>query len=101
MKRLFFLTPEISYGIVGLILYAFWKVPLLYEIPILLFTSLVLFIFRRSHVPYRDTLKSDGEIYLSPIHGVVQSVRHNITSSDYSSPCHEVRISISFWDEKG
>lgn len=86
---------------VALILYAFWKLPLVYEIPVLLLSSLVLFVFRRSHIPYRDTLKSDGEIYMSPVHGVVESVRHSVSSMDYPSPCHEVRISISFWDEKG
>ena len=101
MKRLFFLPTEFSYGLLGLIIYAFWKMPLAYEIPVLLISSLGLFIFRRSHVPYRDTLKSDGEIYLSPIHGIVQSVRHSVTSPDYPSPCHEVRIAMSFWDEKG
>lgn len=101
MKRFFFLQTEISYGMVALILYAFWKLPLVYEIPVLLLSSLVLFVFRRSHIPYRDTLKSDGEIYMSPVHGVVESVRHSVSSMDYPSPCHEVRISISFWDEKG
>lgn len=101
MKRLFFLPTEISYGLLAAIIYAFWKLPLIYEIPVLLLASLVLFIFRRSHIPYRDTLKSDGEIYLSPVHGVVQSVRHDVTCSDYPSPCHEVRIAISFWYEKG
>lgn len=101
MKRFFFLQTEISYGMLALIVYAFWKLPLVYEIPVLLLSSLVLFLFRRSHIPYRDTLKSDGEIYMSPVHGVVESVRHTVSSLDYQSPCHEVRISISFWDEKG
>lgn len=101
MKRLFFLPTEISYGLLALIIYAFWKLPLIYEIPVLLFTSLILFVFRRSSVPYRDTLKNDGEIFLSPTHGRVESVRHSVLSLDYPSPCHEVRISLSFWDEKG
>lgn len=101
MKRFFFLQTEISYGMLALIIYAFWKLPLVYEIPVLLLSSLVLFLFRRSHIPYRDTLKSDGEIFMSPVHGVVESVRHSVSSLDYPSPCHEVRISISFWEEKG
>lgn len=101
MKRFFFLQTEISYGMLALIIYAFWKLPLVYEIPVLLLSSLVLFLFRRSHIPYRDTLKSDGEIFMSPVHGVVESVRHSVSSLDYASPCHEVRISISFWEEKG
>lgn len=101
MKRFFFLQTEFSYGMLALIIYAFWKLPLVYEIPVLLLSSLVLFLFRRSHIPYRDTLKSDGEIFMSPVHGVVESIRHSVSSLDYASPCHEVRISISFWEEKG
>lgn len=101
MKRLFFLPTEFSYGLLALIFYAFWKMPLIYEIPVLLLSSLILFIFRRSSIPYRDTLKNDGEIYLSPVHGRVESVRHSVSSLDFPSPCHEVRISINFWDEKG
>lgn len=101
MTRFFFLPTEITYGLFAAIVYAFWKLPLLLEIPLLLLASLVLFIFRRSKVPFRDTQKLDGEMYLSPVHGVVESVRHSIMTQDYSSPCHEVRITISFWDEKG
>lgn len=101
MKRLFFLPVEFSWGLVAIILYAFFKLPLILEIPLLLLASLFLFIFRRSRIPFRDTMKSDGEIYLSPVHGVVESVRQSVSSLDYESPCHEVRISISFWDEKG
>lgn len=101
MRRFFFLPTEISYGLVAGILYAFWKLPLLIEIPVLLLASLVLFISRRSKVAFQDTLKPTGEIYLSPVHGIVESVRHFVTTQDYTSPCHEIRISISFWDEKG
>jgi hypothetical protein len=101
MRRFFFLPTEISYGLLALILYAFLKLPLLIEIPVLLFTSLVLYIFRRSRIPFRETAKLDGEIYMSPVHGVVESVRHSVRSMDYQLPCHEIRISISFWDEKG
>jgi hypothetical protein len=101
MRRFFFLPTEISYGLVFVIVYAFLKLPLLIEIPILLVASLILFIFRKSAVPYRDTMKKDGEIYLSPVHGHVESVRHSVSSQDYPSLCHEVRISVSFWDQKG
>lgn len=101
MKRLFFLPTEISYGLLAGILYAFWKLPLIIEIPVLLLASLVLFIFRRSRIAFQDTLKPTGEIYLSPVHGIIQSVRHSVTSQDYQGLCHEVRIAISFWDEKG
>lgn len=101
MKRFFFLQTEIAYGLPALMIWAFIKLPLLIEIPVLLISALILFLFRRSRIPYRDTVKNDGEIYLSPIHGIVESIRHNVSIPDYRYPCHEVRISISFWDEKG
>jgi hypothetical protein len=101
MKRFFFLQTEFTYALVAIIIWAFYKLPLLIEIPVLLFATFILYITRRSRVPYRDTLKNDGEIYLSPVHGVVASVRHNVNIPDYDFPCNEVRISISIWDEKG
>jgi hypothetical protein len=101
MRKFFFLQTEISYGLVGLMIYSFVKFPLGVEILVLLLASLALFIFRRSSVPFRDTQKADGEIYLTPVHGVIESVRHSVVSLDYPSPCHEVRISLLFWDEKG
>lgn len=101
MKRFFFLPSEISWSLLAVIVYAFIKLDLIVEIPVLLLASLVLFIFRRTSVPYRETNKIDGEIYLSPLHGRVESVRFSVSSLDYQSPCHEVRVSLSFWDEKG
>lgn len=101
MKRFFFLPIEISYSLIGIIVWAFIELPLLLEIPVLLICSLILFLFRRSMVPYRDTIKNDGEIYLSPIHGRVESIRHSVAIIDYPVTCHEIRISINFWDEKG
>lgn len=101
MSRFFFLPAEISYSLLALMTYAFFKWSLLLEIPVLLMSALILFLFRRSSIPYRDTVKNDGEIYLTPVHGKVASIRHAVTSMDYPSPCHEIRIAISFWDEKG
>lgn len=101
MKRLFFLPPLLSYLLILLIPFAFWKFHIIVEIPILLVSSLILFIARRSQIPYRDTLKNDGEIYLSPTFGIVQSIRQNVTMIDYPYPCHEIRVAISFWDQKG
>lgn len=101
MKRFFFLPSLTSYFLVLLLLYGFWKLPLLFLIPLILINTLVLFVSRRSLIPYRDTLKNDGEIYLSPVHGIVESVRHQVSVLDQTMPCHEIRISMSFWDEKG
>lgn len=101
MKKFFFLRNSISYPLAFAIIYSFLYLPLIIEIPVLLVTSLILFIFRKAVVPYRDTIKNDGEIYLSPIHGIVESIRLGVDVADYPSPCHEVRISLSFWDVKG
>lgn len=101
MRRFFFLSPEISWALLALLIYGFLKFPLILLIPLILLDSLVLFIFRKGSIPYRDTIKNSGEIYLSPIHGRVESVRLNVSATDYASPCHEVRISMLFWDEKG
>lgn len=101
MKKFFFLPTIVSYVLVGLIIYGFLKLPLMVLIPLIIVNSFFLFIFRRSLIPFRDTLKNDGEIYLSPIHGTVESVRLNVNYLGYSEPSHEIRISMSFWDEKG
>jgi hypothetical protein len=101
MKRFFFLPSEVIYGLFVAIIYAFIRLPLHIEIPVLLLCSLILFLFRRSPVSFQETVKIDGEIFLSPVFGTVESVRHSVTIQDYSGPCHEVRISISFWDQKG
>jgi phosphatidylserine decarboxylase len=101
MNRFFYLPSEITYSLLGILIYAFLKLPLSIEIPILIVSSFVLFLFRRASIPYRDTVKNDGEIYLTPVHGRVASIRHSVSSMDYPSPCHEIRIAISFWDEKG
>lgn len=101
MRRFFFLPSSIAYALLALIIFAYWKLPLVVEIPVLLLASLLLFIFRRSRIAYQDTIRNEGEIYLSPVHGLVQSVRHDVEIMDYPVPCHEVRISISFWDQKG
>lgn len=101
MSRFFFLPTELTWAILGLCLYVFIKLSLPWSALIGLVFFALLFLFRRMSVIYRDTSKIDGELFLAPIHGVVESVRLFIDSTDYPSPCHEVRISISLWKEKG
>lgn len=62
---------------------------------------IICFVFRRSSIPYRDTIKSDGEIYLAPVHGVVESIRKDIKIEESDKSYHEIRISLSLWKEKG
>ena len=95
MKKLLFLPSEFFYFMLFLLLYSWMN----FSIPLSLFITLVCvlicFMARRSFIPYRDTSKANGEIYLSPVHGIVEKIRQ---TSDGSN---EVRISINFWDEKG
>src|SRR5690606_36851956 len=59
------------------------------------------FVFRRARIPFTESLKPGGEIFLAPIHGRIESVRQNVLFYDEMTLVHEIRISISFWDEKG
>jgi len=101
MRRFSFLPNLYVYLLLLLGLYGLKNWPLTYKILICLVVFLVFYVFRRSFIPYRDTLKNDGEIYLSPVHGIVESIRRDATSWDEVPFSHEVRISIGPWDEKG
>jgi hypothetical protein len=101
MKRFTFLPVQI---VLLLFLFVFFYVrhwPLGSQILISFIFIVVFYITRRSSIPYRDTLKNDGEIFLSPVHGIVQSIRLDTTTWDELSASHEIRISIGPWDEKG
>ncbi|HXH75572.1 MAG TPA: hypothetical protein VNJ08_11435 [Bacteriovoracaceae bacterium] len=101
MKRFFFLPSEVSYGLLGLTLLCLVKLNFEQAFFILTMIFMVAFAFRRGNIPYRETLKPDGEIYISPVHGTVESIRQNVPILNDSEIGHEVRISISIWDEKG
>ena len=101
MKRFSFLPVEIILALLGLVLYAYMKLDFSYFLVMASFAFIVLIIFRRSFIPYRDTLKNDGEIFLSPTHGEIKSVRLNVPVLNDRHPHHEVRISISRFSEKG
>jgi hypothetical protein len=101
MKRFFFLPTEITYGLLALWLYSlvYWSLGYRFLVSLLFF--IVMYAFRRVAIPYRETLKLDGELYLSPVHGVVESIRRSTSAWEDGTKCHEVRISIGAWHEKG
>jgi hypothetical protein len=101
MKRLVFLPTTISYGLLALTLAIFWKYPFIYFVITALIVSVVFFFSRRAFIPYRDTLKNEGEIYLSPVHGEIKSIRLNVPTLNDPHPHHEVRFTISNFNEKG
>jgi hypothetical protein len=101
MSRFFFLPAELSWVLIGLCLYSYYRLAIGFGILVNVLILIVFFFFRRKKIPYRDTQKLDGELFLSPVHGKVESVRLFIDYSDYLFSCHEVRISLPLWGEKG
>lgn len=101
MKRFTFLPTEIVYGLLIIWCYALWNLSSGNKVMITILFSIVFFISRRSAIPYRDTLKNDGEIFLSPVHGIVESIRRDTSTWDEVPVTHEIRISIGPWAEKG
>ena len=101
MKRFSFLPPEFFYGFLILWIYGLMNWGIIHKVLISLAMVVIFFCFRRSHIPYQDTLKNNGEIFLSPVHGVVQSIRRDATTWDELPASHEIRIAIGPWSEKG
>jgi hypothetical protein len=101
MRRFTFLPAEIVYGLLFLWVYAIWNWSFGYRILISILIFITFYIFRRSSIPYRDTLKNDGEIFLSPVYGVVESIRRETSTWDEVPVSHEIRITIGPMSEKG
>lgn len=101
MKRLIFLPSTITFALVIGLLFIFWKYPLGYFLISSILVGIIFFYSRRAFIPYRDTLKNDGEIYLAPVHGEVRSIRLNVPTLNDPHPHHEVRIVVSNLNEKG
>lgn len=101
MKRFFFLPTTISWGLLVLLVYSWVNWSFGYSLLISVISFVVALVTRRTSVPYRDTLKNDGEIYLSPVYGEVKSIRRNVQLPHIAEEGQEVRISISGWSEKG
>lgn len=101
MRKLSFLPPEIFISLILLWIWILFKLPIGYKVLSSLLACCSLYTFRKAAIPYRDTLKNNGEIYLSPVHGLVESIRRDTTTLEDGSVTHEVRISIGGWDEKG
>lgn len=101
MRRFTFLPSEVFYSALFILGYILWTGTIYYKILLSVFLFVVLFIFRRTSVPFRDTLKNDGEIFLSPVYGIVESIRRDTTTWDELSSSHEIRISLGITDQKG
>ncbi len=101
MNRFTFLPRMLSFSLLALVLWTFLNSPIYLKFLLVIFSSFLFYLFRRASIPYRDTLKNNGEIYLSPVHGTIQSIRRDTTILGETSPSHEIRIALGLWDEKG
>lgn len=101
MRKLFFLPAGVSWGLMTLALLAIVRLNFEQSFLLLSIISIVGFAFRRTRVIYCETSRPDGEIYITPIHGTVESIRQNVPILNEAEIGHEVRISMSVWDEKG
>jgi hypothetical protein len=101
MRRILFFPPFLSYLLLIILLFAFFKGSTGFKILAALFIVTIAYAFRRANVPYRDTIKNNGEIYLAPVHGIVDSIKRDTLAIDAEVPHHEIRITIGGWDEKG
>ena len=101
MSRLSFIPRFIVWSLIVFFILYVRKWSASHQVLFLIFTLFLFYFFRRSSIPYRETIKSDGEIFLSPIHGVVKSIRRNTMGWDELPGAHEVRISMSYFDQKG
>ena len=101
MRKYFFLHPAFVWGSVALLAWSFFYT----SWASFFFLSLViipfLIIFRRSPVPFIDTVKVDKELILSPSFGTIVSIRQNTELFETGEIGHEIRISLSIWNPKG
>jgi hypothetical protein len=100
MTRLFFLPRMSIYIVIAFYTYAFFKLTFLETFFVTLLGLIATYPFRRPKVPYQETVKTDGEIYLSPVFGTIESIRFNVPGPE-DIPMHEVRISTSILEPKG
>ena len=82
MRRFTFLPAELIYIFLFIWIYAFWNWSFGYKALTSIILLTVFYALRRSSIPYRDTLKNNGEIFLSPVHGIVQSIRRDTSVWD-------------------
>lgn len=101
MSRYFFLHPAIAWGSCFILAWTFFFYPLTTFFWWALILVPLLLIFRRSPVPFIETIKVDKELLLSPVFGTIKSIRPNCELYETGQVGHEIRIALSFWGPKG
>lgn len=92
---------EFSWGLLILAIFCVVWLPFEQAFLSLSLIGVIAFAYRRTRVEFCETSKPGGQIFLSPIHGTVESVRLNVPTFNDEEIGHEIRISMSIWDEKG
>lgn len=101
MKRFFFLSKDVFVILLILLGVAYFFLTGFLKGFIILSVLIIFIYLRRYYIPYRDTLKNEGEIYLSPIYGKVESIRRVENSFEFLPEAFEVRLSTHYFDEHG
>ncbi len=101
MSRFFFLPSMITYALFLFLLYALTHFSLSTNFFVMILVGGAGLLFRKVTIPFRETVKSDGELYLSPVYGQVRSIRRDIEAFEDKKRGHEIRLAISGVDNKG
>jgi hypothetical protein len=101
MKKLLFLPSAFSWGLLALAIYCIVNLSFGQALLALIPLGMIAFAFRRHSVLMSETSRVEGEIFLSPVNGTVESIRQHVPIMSGDEIGHEVRISISIWDQKG
>lgn len=101
MNSFIFLPSYITWFLLIFLVYAYVS----YSFAIFFFSLIVYILiyvaFRNKKIQFQETIRTEGEIFLSPCFGTVKSVRLNVPIFDRTEIGHEVRIAISSLDPKG
>ncbi len=100
IRRFFFLRKKWFYLAVFLMFGALTFFPAWTRWPLLISVGGFLWLHRRREVPWRDTLKSDGEIFLAPVDGEVVKIGF-WTDSETGERFGELRIVVNLTDNWG
>ncbi len=101
MKRFFFVSRELFIILLIVVFVAYFFLSGFLKGLLIISALLVLLYLRRYYIPYRDTLKNEGEIFLSPVYGRVETIRRVENSFEFLPEAFEIRITSNYLDEHG
>ena len=101
MKRFFFLPKKVFVYLLIALFIAYFFITGFFKGFIIISVLVILLYLRRYYIPYRDTLKNEGEIFLAPCYGRIESIRRVENSFEFLPEAFEVRITAGFMGEHG